>query len=139
MTRFLSSLRILAQFEFRHADWKRTVTQATHAGGTIKYKDKKFIDRLVVTAKAGHGGQGCASVLKPRSRGGCRGFALCHLLLLSLTCRWCFPIQCVFMLVGKKVIPDGGDGGDGGRILLRASQKYDSWYFVYFVVCPCVF
>lgn len=33
-----------------------------------EYNDKKFVDRLVVTARAGHGGQGCASYVKRRSK-----------------------------------------------------------------------
>ena len=35
---------------------------------TNEYNDKKFVDRLVVTARAGHGGQGCASFVKRRSK-----------------------------------------------------------------------
>ena len=43
---------------------------------TGEYNDKKFVDRLVVTARAGHGGQGCASHVKRRSKS--KGCSFCE-------------------------------------------------------------
>lgn len=37
----------------------------THDDG---YSEKKFVDHVIVQARAGNGGQGCASVQKGRSR-----------------------------------------------------------------------
>ncbi|KAI8112103.1 hypothetical protein M9434_003427 [Picochlorum sp. BPE23] len=64
----------------------------THDDG---YSEKKFVDHVIVQARAGNGGQGCASVQKGRSR-------------------------------SMKFQPDGGNGGDGGDVVLRASREVKS-------------
>jgi GTPase involved in cell partitioning and DNA repair len=63
---------------------------------TTRHASKRaFVDRMIVQARAGHGGHGCASARKTRSR-------------------------------SRKVQPDGGNGGDGGNVVLKASKKVKS-------------
>eukprot|EP00889_Picochlorum_renovo_P001030 jgi/Picre1/28060/NNA_001019.t1 len=56
---------------------------------------EEVCDHVIVQARAGNGGQGCASVQKGRSR-------------------------------SMKFQPDGGNGGDGGDVVLRASREVKS-------------
>jgi len=66
----------------------------------VKSKSRTFIDSAVLRARAGKGGNGCASFRREKSvaKGG----------------------------------PDGGDGGRGGHVILKADQDVDSLVGIYY-------
>ncbi|PRW39081.1 putative GTP-binding mitochondrial [Chlorella sorokiniana] len=58
-------------------------------------KDKRYVDRLKITARGGKGGNGCTSFYQGASR-------------------------------GRHAVADGGSGGDGGSVVIRAVSNMKS-------------
>lgn len=102
--------------------------------------DKRYVDRFKLTVRAGKGGNGCASFYQGASRGASdklnriRHGMDCERWVggkwqqrRQLGCAACWldasssqPTPC---LAGKHAVADGGSGGAGGNVVVRAVSK----------------
>ncbi|KAL4440538.1 hypothetical protein ABPG75_003539 [Micractinium tetrahymenae] len=73
----------------------RTLNTAALDSDQLQEHDKRYVDRLKLTARAGKGGNGCASFYQGASR-------------------------------GKHAVADGGSGGNGGNVVVRAVSNMKS-------------
>jgi len=95
---------------------------------TREYNEKKFVDRVIVQARAGDGGQGCASILKGRARtkkiqpdGGDGGDGGDVILMASKN---------VKSLVGLPQLLVAGNGHNGSSKKQHGKKGKDSTYLV---------
>lgn len=100
--------------------------------------DKRYIDRLVVTVQAGSGGNGSASCIQKSNRG-VWVVSVMGALEMALACgsvveTSAFPghVACRIQNAslfgtaptpGRKITADGGNGGCGGDVVVRATSK----------------